>query len=320
MTRLGLGCVGLGGGADRSVSDDVRLVQEAIDLGVTVFDTADVYGGGASEHVLGRAIRRRRDEVTIATKGGFVFRDRRPVEQWARRRAKALRERLRSNAPAAPSGTSSASNAYAHQDFSPQYLRRAVHASLRRLRTDRIDLYQLHGPTTVYPDLLDQLADLVTVGDVVRFGVGADSVADADGWIGIDGVSVVQVPFGVLDPHAGATTLPLARRRECEVWARGVLGGGLLGLADRDPASIRDHPKWSKVEALRRVAASADLDQYQLAFGFLRAFADDLSTILVGSTSRTHLMRNVESLAAPPLSDDVMRALSELGASTVDSP
>src|SRR4051794_41601541 len=90
MTRIGLGCVGLGSGADRRVADDVRLVRAAIDLGVTTFDTADVYGGGASEHVLGRAIGQRRDEVVVATKGGFVFRARPPVEQWARRRAKTL--------------------------------------------------------------------------------------------------------------------------------------------------------------------------------------------------------------------------------------
>jgi aryl-alcohol dehydrogenase-like predicted oxidoreductase len=294
------------------------LVQAAIDLGVTVFDTADVYGGGASEHVLGRAVRGRRDEVTIATKGGFVFRDRRPVEQWGRRRAKALRKRVRSR-QLASGGSPPASGSYAQQDFSPQYLRHAVHASLRRLRTDRIDLYQLHGPETVRPDLVDQLADLVAVGDVVRFGVGADSVAIADGWVGISGISVLQVPLGVLDPEAVATTLPLARRHGCEVWARGVLGGGLLGLADRDPGSIVGHPKWPLVEALRRIAAESGLDQYQLAFGFLRSRTDDVSTVLVGSTSSEHLRRNLESLAAPPLGQDVLCALSQLNASTVEN-
>jgi aryl-alcohol dehydrogenase-like predicted oxidoreductase len=316
VTRLGLGCVGLGSGADRGVTDDVRLVQGAIDLGVTVFDTADVYGGGASEHVLGRAVRRRRDEVTIATKGGFVFRDRRPVEQWARRRAKSLTTKVRSRRGAG--GGSSPSGSYAQQDFSPQYLRRAVHDSLRRLRTDRIDLYQLHGPSSVDPDLADELADLVTAGDVVRFGVGADSVEAADAWIGVCGISAVQVPFGVLDPEAATTTLPLARRHHCEVWARGILGGGLLGLADRDPASIHDHPKWPLVQSLRRIATDSGLDPYQLAFGFLRAHADDVSTLLVGSTSLEHLRDNLESVEAPPLGDELLCALSELTSPPVD--
>ena len=98
MTQLGLGCVSLGSGAGRREADDVRLVHAAIDLGVTVFDTADAYGGGASEHVLGRAIKRRRDEVVIATKGGFVFRDRHPAEQWARRWSKPVVQRARRGA------------------------------------------------------------------------------------------------------------------------------------------------------------------------------------------------------------------------------
>jgi aryl-alcohol dehydrogenase-like predicted oxidoreductase len=318
VTQLGLGCVGLGSSADRRVADDVRLVHAAIELGIRVFDTADVYGGGASEHVLGRALHRRRDEVTIATKGGFVFRDRRPVEQWARRRAKALRERARSRQPAT-GGSAPASRSYAQQDFSPRYLRDAIHASLRRLGTDRIDVYQLHGPDAVLPELIDQLADLVVAGDVVRFGVGADSVAAADAWAGVSGIRLVQVPFGVLDPEAAATTLPLARRHGCEVWARGVLGGGLFGLADRDPGAIADHPKLAQVEAIRRYASECGLDAYQLAFGFVRARAADVSTVLVGSTSPEHLRRNLESLAAPPLTSDVLHALSELAAPTVEN-
>ena len=75
----------LGAGSGRTVTDDVRLVRASIDLGVTVFDTADAYGSGASERVLGRGLKGRRDEVVIATKGGFVFRDRSQAERWARR-------------------------------------------------------------------------------------------------------------------------------------------------------------------------------------------------------------------------------------------
>lgn len=320
MTRLGLGCVGLGSGADRRVAEDIRLVQDAIDLGITVFDTADVYGGGASEHVLGRALRQRRDEVTIATKGGFVFRDRAPVEQWARRRAKWVRDRTRAHRPTSGGAAPAASGSYAEQDFSPRHLRDAVHASLRRLRTDRIDVYQLHGPEAVLPDLIGELADLVVVGDIVRFGVGADSVAAADGWIGVQGVEVVQVPFGVLDPEAAATTFPLARRHDCEVWIRGVLGGGLFGLSERDPTAIAHHPKRLLVEDLRAFADENGLDAFQLAFGFVGARAAEVSTVLVGSTSRDHLQRNIDSLAAPPLSDEVVRAVAELTAARSGPP
>jgi aryl-alcohol dehydrogenase-like predicted oxidoreductase len=313
--QIGLGCVGLGSGTNRRTADDIGLVRAAIDLGVTVFDTADVYGSGASEHVLGRAVRSRRDEVTIATKGGFVFRDRPPTEQWARRQAKAAigaARSLRSGSNGAGSGSPAGSGSYTQQDFSARHLRDAVHASLRRLATDRIDVYQLHGPEVVVPELFDELADLVSAGDVVRFGVGAGSTAGADAWIGVGGLRVLQVPFGVLDPEAASSTLPLARQHDLEVWARGVLGGGLFGLADRDPAAIAHHPKRELVAAIRRIAGDAGLDPYQLAFGFLQAHADDVSTVLVGTSSRAHLARNIDAVAAPALPDDVLRALTGL--------
>src|SRR4051812_9318058 len=80
--RLGFGCVNLGSaGGGRSVRSDVRLVREALDLGVRTFDTADAYGKGTSERILGRALRGRRDDAFVATKGGYLFRERTGPEQ-----------------------------------------------------------------------------------------------------------------------------------------------------------------------------------------------------------------------------------------------
>jgi aryl-alcohol dehydrogenase (NADP+) len=176
------------------------------------------------------------------------------------------------------------------------------------LGTDRIDVYQFHGPAEVLPELVAQLDDLVVVGDVGRFGVGADSVASADLWVGVDGIGVVQVPFGVLDPDAAATTIPLAQRHAREVWARGVLGGGLLGLAGRDPDALADDPQRPRVERLRQIAADSGLDVFRLALGYVRAHTG-VSTVLFGSTNLDHLRRNVDALAAPPLDESVLAAL-----------
>ena len=305
--RLGLGCVGLGTGRVGSVEHDVRLVRSAIDLGVTVFDTADAYGAGASERVLGRALKGHRDDVVLATKGGFAFRDRTRAEQLARRWAKTVIA-----ASGRGSGVSSGASQtqYAQQDFSPRHLRDAVRDSLRRLRTDHIDVYQLHAPPQVLPGLLEKMSDLVAVGDVGRFGVGAPDVRSAVGWMTVPGVSVVQLPFGILDQEAASEALPLARANDREVWARGVFGGGLLAAADRDSLSRQD-PKWRQIQELRRVAAAAGLDQYQLAFGFVRSRAEFVSTVLVGSTSVAHVRRNVALLEEPPLDDQVLRAAVE---------
>jgi aryl-alcohol dehydrogenase-like predicted oxidoreductase len=288
------------------VGDDIRLVRAAIDLGITVFDTADAYGAGASEYVLGRAVKGRREDVVIGTKGGFTFRSRSRAEQWARRWAKPAVDAIRR-----PRGAVAPQPAqYDHQDFSPRHLREAVRGSLRRLRTDRIDVYQLHAPPHVLPDLVEQLSDLVAIGEVGRFGVGAQTADAADGWILVPGISMVQVPFGILDPEAASTTLPLAREHGREVWARGVFGGGLLALAERDPGALAGDPKWEPIQALRRTAAAAGLDSYQLALGFLRAHPD-VSTVLIGSTSVEHLERNARLFDEPPLDERLLRAAVE---------
>jgi aryl-alcohol dehydrogenase-like predicted oxidoreductase len=301
----------LGTVAGRRAADDLKLVRGAMDLGVCVFDTADVYGCGASERVLGRAIRGRRDEVVIATKGGFVFRDRSRAEQFGRRWAKPVFARI-GGRPVASEGGPPAQ--FARQDFSSRYLRSAVHASLRRLRTDRIDLYQFHAPPQVLPDVVAELADLAAIGDVRRFGVGAQSAGVADAWVTVPGISAVQVPFGILDPEAAASTLPLASAHGREVWARGVFGGGFLSLAERDPAADAVRSKRELIEALRRTAHRLGLDRYQLALGFVRAHVG-ISTILIGTTSLAHLQRNAALLLEPPLEPEVVQSVIDCHAS-----
>jgi aryl-alcohol dehydrogenase-like predicted oxidoreductase len=151
VSALGLGCWAIGGPFTSNgkpagwgdVDDDesIRAIRRALDLGVTLFDTADVYGCGHSERVLGKALAGRRDDVTIVTKVGNVFDEE----------------------------TRTAGGS----DVSPAYLRRACDASLRRLGTDRIDVYLIHdgiaGPDEV-PAVIDVLEELVAVGKVRWYG------------------------------------------------------------------------------------------------------------------------------------------------------
>jgi aryl-alcohol dehydrogenase-like predicted oxidoreductase len=151
VSALGLGCWAIGGPYTANgrpagwgeVDDDesVRAIRHALDLGVTLFDTADAYGCGHSERVLGRALAGRRDDVVIVTKVGNLF-----DEQTRTAGGK---------------------------DVSPAYLRRACEASLRRLDTDRIDVYLIHdglaGPEDV-PAVIDVLEELVAAGKVRWYG------------------------------------------------------------------------------------------------------------------------------------------------------
>ena len=303
---IGLGCVNLGSASAGGTRADERLVRAAVDRGITLFDTADAYGSGNSERVLGRALAPVRASVEIATKAGYRFRSRSPAEQALRRVVRRVRPASTGPGPAALGGP-----AYSNQDFSPAYIRQALESSLRRLGTDHVDVFQLHGPHEVLPDLVPVLQSLVAAGKTRRIGIGAEHVEDAAAWLSIEGIDVVQVPFGVLDPEAAQDVLPLARQRGVEIWARGVLGGGLLAAATRGEPVATDEPKGPAILALRQLAEETGIGVVGLAVGFVRAH-QDVSAVLLGTSSPEHLERNLGLMAAPPLSGDVVERLRPL--------
>src|SRR3954466_15798334 len=138
VSVVGLGCNAFGSRIDADRTQ--RVVDAALDAGITLFDTADTYGGGESEELLGRALGTRRDDVVVATKFGMDMEGANGRDWGAR--------------------------------ASRRYVRRAVEASLRRLGTDRIDLYQLHQPDLVTPisETLETLSELVAEGKVRYVG------------------------------------------------------------------------------------------------------------------------------------------------------
>lgn len=320
--RLGFGCVKLGSGsAGGSWRAQVRLVQHAIDRGVTTFDTADAYGNGLSETIVGRAVRGRRNQVEIATKVGYHFSERRLSAHTLARLGRPVLQRARSLRPgAAPGGGSTASGgAYSTQDLSPEYLRRAIDASLRRLGTDYIDVLQLHGPRTLVPTVVDEMQRLKAAGKIRRFGVGAESLASAVDWLGVDGLDTVQVPFGVLDPQAATSVLPLAAARGVEVWARGVLGGGYLAMAVNGDPLIRSDEKWPLIRDLLAIAARHEVPVFKLAVDYVRSFPG-VATLLVGIQSEEHLSDNLAIMNSPMVAEAAIAEVASLLAGSVGEP
>ncbi|MGK5739670.1 aldo/keto reductase [Micromonospora sp. URMC 103] len=208
VSGLGMGCWAIGGPwAEGSqplgwgaVDDDesVRAVRRALDLGVTLFDTADTYGAGHSERVLGRALAGRRDEAVIATKWGYTFDE-------ATRQATG-------------------------EDASPAYLRRAVTASLRRLDTDRIDLYQLHLADLPLPRaeaLIGTLEDLVAEGLIRSYGWSTDRPDRAAAFAhDAAGATAVQHALSVL--RDAPEMLGVCEKHDLASVNRGPLAMGLL--------------------------------------------------------------------------------------------
>src|SRR6202012_2899870 len=141
--RLGLGAMGMSvayAGAGTDDAESIRTIHRAIDLGVTLIDTAEIYGPFTNEELVGRALKGKRDQVVLATKFGFV---------------------------------SHAGEGPWHIDSSPDNVRTAVEGSLKRLGTDHIDLYYQHrvDPNTPIEDTVGALADLVAEGKIRHIGL-----------------------------------------------------------------------------------------------------------------------------------------------------
>jgi aryl-alcohol dehydrogenase-like predicted oxidoreductase len=201
VSALGLGCMSMGiaGTYTSSVRDDndaIALIHRALDLGITLLDTADVYGD--SERQVGKAIKGRRDKVVLATKFGFVSgsgADKRPI------------------------------------DGSPQYVRTACEASLERLGVDSIDLYYLHRVDASVPieETVGAMAELVRDGKVKHLGLSEPSAATLRRAHKIHPIAAVQSEYSVFtrDPEDGL--LPTLAELDIALVAYSPLGRGFLG-------------------------------------------------------------------------------------------
>ncbi len=209
VSDIGLGCWAIGGTSFRGgsptgwagtdVHQSLDTLKRAWDLGITLYDTADAYGRGKSEVLVGLGLYGHRERAVIATKAG--------------------------NSLAAPG-----------QDFSEPYIRGALDASLTRLDTDYVDLYQLHGPglEAMTADLFALMRDLKASGKIKSWGV---SIASADeGRHAIEGgAEVLQLVYNILTQDIGEALFPLAQEKGVGIIVRVPLASGwLTGKYDKN--------------------------------------------------------------------------------------
>ena len=296
VSTVGVGCNAFGSRIDAEATQAV--VDAAIDQGITLFDTADAYGDGASEELLGRALGSRRDEVVLATKFGMGGTDAEHHGAWGSRRS----------------------------------VRRAVEASLRRLGTDHLDLYQLHRPDPVTPveETLAALSELVTEGKVLYLGssnFSAWQVVDAD-WTsrsaGLERFVSAQNEYSLYNRSAEDELVPA-----CETVGVGVLPyfplayGLLTGkyrrgeaapegsrLSGSGQASRLEGADWDRIEALEAFAAERGISMLTLAIGGLAA-QPGVASVISGATKPEQIVANVEAGAWEPSAED-LAALEEL--------
>ncbi len=291
VSVVGLGCNNFGGRIDLEASRAV--VDAALDVGITLFDTADIYGNrGGSETILGQLLQGRRDQVVLATKWGASMGD----DATAR--------------------------------GSRRYIRRAIEASLRRLQTDRIDLYQLHvpDPNTPMAETLAAVDELVKEGKVLYVGssnLTAWQIADAE-WLartnGFERFVSAQNHYSLLERDAEKELLPA-----CETFGVGVLpfyplaNGLLTGKYRRDQArptgtrmDEREIPEatYDRIEALDDFAKQRGHSLLELAISAL-ASRPVISSVIAGATKAEQVVANAAA-GDWELGDDDLAALSEL--------
>jgi len=298
VSEVGLGCNNFGLRVDASGTAEV--VAAALDSGVNFFDTADCYGETNSEVFLGQALGKRRGEVVIATKFGLPMGDS-PLLKGASRR----------------------------------YVMRAAEASLRRLNTDYIDLYQIHLPDSETPILetLEALTDLVHQGKVRYIGCSNFSgwqVADAD-WTataaGSSSFVSAQNQYSLLDRRVEKELIPACAHFGLGLLPYFPLASGLLtGKYQRNqapPAGARlsnpgaavtsslNDANFDRLEALAHFAGESEHTLLQLAFCWLLS-QPLISSVIAGATSPTQVQSNVAAAEDWRLNEEEMRRVATL--------
>ena len=311
VSAMGVGCWAIGGPAwfgdvpagwgDVDDEESIRAIHHALNLGVTFFDTADAYGAGHSESILGRALAGHRDQVVIATKFGNTF------DEASRQRT----------------GT----------DASPEYIRRACEASLRRLNTDYIDLYQFHlndyDPDKA-PTVRDVLEELIAEGKIRCYGWSTDYPERARVFADGPNCTTAQHQMNVLD-DAGAM-VALCEELDLASINRGPLAMGLLTgkyragskLASDDirgensPAWMKyfkggqPNPEWlSRLKTIRGVLTSDGRTLPQGALGWLWARSERTIPI-PGFKSVAQVEENSAAMQFGPLNAGQMEEIDSL--------
>jgi aryl-alcohol dehydrogenase-like predicted oxidoreductase len=281
VSVVGLGCNNFGGRLDAERTRAV--VEAALDAGITLFDTADVYGNqGGSEEVLGQVLRGRRDEVVLATKFGLDMRGVNGADHGAR--------------------------------GSRRYVRRAVEGSLRRLQTGHIDLYQYHEPDGVTPidETLAALGELVAEGKVRYIGCSnfaAWQVVEAD-WTarrhGHERFISAQNEYSLLERSVEPELVPACERYGLGILPFFPLANGLLTGKYRrgEPAAAGtrlaawaerlEAADFDRIERLEEFAAAAGCSLLDLAIGGL-ADRPGVTSVIAGATSAEQVRANVRA-------------------------
>lgn len=288
VSKLGLGCMNLTASYGSSVDQAgaIKLIERAIELGVTMFDTAEMYGPFKNEMLVGRALREVRDRVVIATKFGFDI----PPEGGR------------------PTGV----------DSRPEHIRAVCDASLQRLGIETIDLLYQHrvDPAVPIEEVAGAVGELIVAGKVRHFGLseaGPETIRRAHA---IHPVTALQTEYSLWSRDAEQEVLPVCRELGIGFVAYSPLGRGFLAAGAKELASDdfrRNLPRWQGsalernvglFETLAAIASEKSCTPAQLSLAWLLHKGDDIVAI-PGTTKIARLEENVVSAEIVLSSDEI---------------
>jgi aryl-alcohol dehydrogenase-like predicted oxidoreductase len=279
VPAIGLGCMGMSAFYGETDEQESALtIRRALELGVNLLDTAEMYGPYANEELIGGAIKGRRDEYVIATKFGIRFA---PTEDNPLNRV---------------------------IDGSPGYIREAIEGSLKRLGTDHVDLYYQHriDPKIPTEETIGALAELVEEGKVRSIGLSeahADTIRRAHA---VHPIAAVQMEYSLWERGAEQEVLPTCRELGIGFVAYSPLGRGFLSGRFKSPDELHEHdfrrsgPRFTgeNLDANRRIAvkvaeiaAELEITPAQLSIAWVLAQGEDIVPI-PGTKRRTYLEQN----------------------------
>jgi aryl-alcohol dehydrogenase-like predicted oxidoreductase len=298
VSEQGLGCMGMSAfyGQSGDDAESIATIHRALELGITFLDTAEMYGRGVNEELVGRAIEGRRDDFVVATKFIGAFSDRRP-------------------------------------DGRPETIRAAIEGSLQRLGTDYVDLYYQHrvDPLTPIEETVGAMAELVTAGKVRHLGLSEASAETIRRAHAVHPIAALQSEYSIWTRDPEGDILDTLRELGIGLVAYSPLGRGFLAGRFTSPDELdeddfrRNNPRFQGdnlerntklVERVKEIAEAKDAKPAQIALAWVLSRGGDVVPI-PGTRRRTYIEQNAAASGVELTAEDLAQ-LDELGEAAGD--